>query len=77
MRKVFPIIESSHSITSGSERRLINFAPLAINLSAAPPDYYSGARSSQVSRQVRKDLGPYIMPSEKHPSPLLRTSSRK
>ena len=72
IKKVFPILEGESDMPSGSKRLFTNLAPLTDGtIVADQPDYYYGARPSQLDLRVRKDLNTYVIPSKKDKAPVL------
>lgn len=72
MRKPFPIILGNSDIPSAWELPFGNLKPLTDGtLVDAKPDFYDGARPIQIDRQIRAELGSYIIPSTQHQAPAL------
>ncbi|KAL9129942.1 MAG: hypothetical protein Q9217_001744 [Psora testacea] len=64
MSKVFPIIAGSADIPSQENLRFTNLKNLTDgSITKAQPDFYDGARPGELNKQIRGELGPYIMPS--------------
>lgn len=73
-KKVIPIIEGEikDPRTSSGEIPFTNLAPLMDeNLVPGNPDFYHGARTEQLERRIRDELGNLIMPSTQHDLPIL------
>jgi len=68
---VFPIIRGRAVIPSGQNEKFNHLTSLAGNISNAQPDYYNGSRPAQLHPDVRRDLGPYIIPCTDTSRPLL------
>ncbi|KAL8700904.1 MAG: hypothetical protein Q9201_005199 [Fulgogasparrea decipioides] len=72
MRKPFPIISGNADIPSAGELPFGNLKPLTDGtLIDAKPDFYDGAYPTQIDRQIRAELGSYIVPSTQHQAPAL------
>jgi hypothetical protein len=71
MTNVFPIIRGNADILSGQARLFNNFEPLSEGVAKAKPNYYNGSRPVELDLHVRRDLGPYIVPSTQQHTPVL------
>lgn len=72
MRDVFPVIEGNTSIPSGKNMFFNNLEPLTrYNLVDAKPDFYDGARPTQIHQRIRDEIGPYIIPVKMEHAPAL------
>ena len=72
MRKSLPIITGNADIPSAGEVPFGNLKPLTDGtLVDAKPDFYDGARPTQIDRRIRAELGSYITPLAKHQAPAL------
>lgn len=72
MRKPFPMISGNAYIPSAGEIPFGNLKPLTDGtLVDAKPDFYDGARPTQIDRQIRAELGSYITPSTQYQAPAL------
>lgn len=74
-KNVIPIIQGKlkDPRTASGEIPFTNLAPLTTNetLVSGNPDFYHGARPEQLDRQIRDELGQYIVPSTQHDLPIL------
>jgi len=72
MSTVFPIIAGSANIPHSENLRFGNLKDLTDgSITKAQPDFYDGARPEDLNRQIRKELGPYIVPSTNTAAPCL------
>lgn len=72
MSKVFPIIAGTADIPSQENRRFTNLQDLTDgSITKAQPDFYDGARPEGLNKQIREELGPYIVPSTNTAAPCL------
>lgn len=72
MSKVFPIIAGTADIPSQENLRFTNLKDLTDgSITKAQPDFYDGARPEELDKQIREDLGPYIVPSTNAAAPCL------
>ena len=64
MSKVFPIIAGTVDIPSQENLRFTNLKDLTDgSITKAQPDFYDGARPEDLNKQIREELGHYIVPS--------------
>ena len=64
MSKVFPIIAGTADIPSQENLRFVNLKDLTDgSITQAQPDFYDGVRPEDLNKQIREELGPYIIPS--------------
>lgn len=72
MSKVFPIIAGTADIASQENLRFGNLKDLTDgSLTKAQPNFYDGARLEELNKQIRQELGPYIVPSKNTAAPCL------
>ncbi|KAF2430742.1 hypothetical protein EJ08DRAFT_733991 [Tothia fuscella] len=71
MSEVFPLITGKTNIFSGYNQVFNNLKPLGDHISNPQPDYFNGARTSEVRSKVRNDLEQYIVPSSQRHRPAL------
>ena len=72
MSKTFPIIAGTTNIPSQENLRFTNLKDLTDgSITKAQPDSYDGSRPEELHKQVREDLGPYIVPSTNTAAPCL------
>ena len=72
MSKAFPIITGTADIPSQENLYFGNLKDLTDgSITKAKPDFYDGARPTELNRQVREQLSEYIEPSTKKNAPLL------
>lgn len=72
MSKVFPIIAGTADIPSQGNLLFGNLKDLTDgSITKAKPDLYDGSRPAGLKKQVREDLGPYIVPSSNTAAPCL------
>ena len=72
MSKVFPIIAGTANIPSQGNLRFTNLKDLTNgSITQAQPDFYDGARPEELNKQIRDELGPYIVPSTNTAAPCL------
>ena len=75
MSKAFPIIAGTADIPSQENLRFTNLKDLTDgSITKAQPDFYDGARPEDLNIQIRKELGPYIVPSTNTAAPCLPNS---
>ncbi len=63
MRDVVPIMCGESDILSKQDLLFTELAPIANTIVDAKPDLYDGARSRDVEKKVREDIGDYIIPT--------------
>ena len=64
MSKVFPIIAGTSDIPLQDNLLFGNLKHLIdSSITKAKLDYYDGSRPADLNKQIREDLGPYIVPS--------------
>ncbi len=72
MSKVFPIIAGTADIPSQENLRFGNLKDLTDgSITKAQPDFYDGACPEDLDKQIREELGPYIVPSTNTTAPCL------
>ena len=72
MSTVFPIIAGSPDIPWQESLVFGNLKALTDgSITAAKPDLYDGTRPGELHKQIRADLGPYIVPSTNTAAPCL------
>lgn len=72
MSKTFPIIADTVDILSQENLLLGNLKHLIDgSITKVKPDYYDGSRPSDLKKQIREELGPYIVPSTNTAAPCL------
>ena len=72
MSKVFPIITGTADIPSQENLYFGNLKDLTDgSITKAKPDFYDGARPEDLNKQIREELGPYIVPSTNTAAPCL------
>ena len=72
MSKAFPIIAGTADIPSQENLRFTNLKDLTDgSITKAQPDFYDGARPEDLNKQIREELGPYIVPSTNTAAPCL------
>ena len=71
MSEVFPMIMGKTNIPSGYNQVFNNLKPLGNHISNPQPDYFNGARTSEIRPKVRNDLEQYIVPSSQRHRPAL------
>ena len=72
MSKAFPIIAGTADIPSQGNLRFTNLKDLTDgSMVQAQPDLYDGARPAELNKQIREELGPYIVPSKNTAAPCL------
>ena len=71
MSQVFPMIIGKTNIPSGYNQVFNNLKPLGDHISDPQPDYFNGARTSEIRPKVRNDLEQYIVPSSQRHRPAL------
>ena len=72
MSKAFPIIAGTVDIPSQENLLLGNLKHLTDgSITKAKPDCYDGSRPSDLKKQIREELGPYIVPSMNTAAPCL------
>lgn len=72
MSKAFPIIAGTSDIPSQENLLFGNLKHLTDgSITKAKPDFYDGSHPADLNRQIRKDLGPFIVPSTNTAAPCL------
>ncbi|KAL8904661.1 MAG: hypothetical protein Q9207_003110 [Kuettlingeria erythrocarpa] len=72
MSKAFPIIAGTADIASQENLLFKNLQDLTDgSITKAQPDLYDGARPEDLNKQIRDELGPYIVPSTNTAAPCL------
>lgn len=72
MSKAFPIIAGTADILSQENLRFTNLQdPPDGSISKAQPDFYDGTCPEDLNKQIREELGPYIVPSTNTAAPCL------
>lgn len=72
MSKVSPIIAGTADFPSQENLRFTNLKDLTDgSISQAQPDFYDGARPERLNKEIREELGPYIVPSTNTAAPCL------
>lgn len=72
MSKAFPIIAGTAKIPSQHNLLFGNLKNLTDgSITKAKPDFYDGTRPAEVNKQIRADLGPYIVPSTNTSQPCI------
>jgi len=72
MSRAFPIIAGTTGIPSQENLRFTNLKDLTDGSITKPqPDLYDGARPEELNKQIRDELGPYIVPSTNTAAPCL------
>ena len=72
MSKAFPIIAGTADIPSQENLRFTNLKDMTDgSITKAQPDSYDGARPEDLNKQIREELGPYIIPSTNTAAPCL------
>ena len=72
MSKVFPVIAGTADIPSQENLLFGNLKDLTDgSLTKAKPDIYDGSRPVELKKEVREELGPYIVPSTNTAAPCL------
>ena len=72
MSKALPIIAGTADIPSQENLRFTNLQDLTDgSITQAQPDFYDGARPEDLNKQIREELGPYIVPSTNTAAPCL------
>ena len=72
MTKAFPIIAGTADILSQENLRFTNLKDLTDgSITKAQPDFYDGTRPEDLNKQIREELGPYIVPSTNTAAPCL------
>jgi len=72
MSKLFPIITGTADIPSQENLRFGNLKDLTNgSIVKAQPDFYDGARPEELNKQIREELGSFIMPSTNTTAPCL------
>ena len=72
MSKAFPIITGTADIPSQENLLFGNFKHLTDgSITKAKPDCYDGSRPADLNKQIREELGPYIVPSTNTAAPCL------
>ena len=72
MSKAFPIIAGTAKIPSQQNLLFGNLKDLTDgSITKAKPDFYDGTVPSELNKQIRADLGPFIVPSTNTSAPCL------
>ena len=72
MSKAFPIIAGTSDIPSQENLLFGNLKHLTDgSITKAKPDCYDGSRPADLNKQIREELGPYIVPSTNTAAPCL------
>ena len=72
MSKAFPIIAGTSDIPSQENLLFGNLKHLTDgSITKAKPDRYDGSRPANLNKQIREELGPYIVPSTNTAAPCL------
>ena len=72
MSKAFPIIADTAGIPSQENLLFGNLKHLTDgSITKAKPDCYDGSRPADLNKQIREELGPYIVPSTNTATPCL------
>ena len=72
MSKAFPIIAGTVDIPSQENLFFGNLKHLTDgSITKAKPDFYDGSRPADLNKQIREELGPYIVPSTNTAAPCL------
>ena len=72
MSKAFPIIAGTSNIPSQENLLFGNLKHLTDgSITKAKPDCYDGSRPADLNKQIREELGPYIVPSTNTAAPCL------
>ncbi len=72
MSTAFPIITGTANIPSQKNLLFGNLKDLTDgSITKAKPDFYDGSRPAELDKQIRKELGPYIVPSANTAAPCL------
>ncbi len=72
MSKAFPIIAGTADIPSQENLLFGNLKHLTDgSITKAKPDFYDGSRPAEFKKQIREELGPYIVPSTNTAAPCL------
>ena len=72
MSKAFPIIAGTAGIPSQENLLFGNLKYLTDgSITQAKPDFYDGSRPAEFKKQIREELGPYIVPSTNTAAPCL------
>ncbi len=72
MSKAFPIITGDADIPSQENIPFGNLEDLTDgSITKAQPDFYDGSRPAELDKQIRGELGPYIVPSTNKSAPCL------
>ena len=72
MSKAFPIIAGTADIPSQENLLFGNLKHLTDgSITKAKPDFYDGSRPADLNKQIREELGPYIVPSTNSAAPCL------
>ncbi len=71
MSKVFPVIAGTADIPSQENLLIGNLKDLTDgSITKAKPDFYDGSRPVELKKEVREELGPYIVPSTNTAQPM-------
>lgn len=72
MSKVFPIIAGTADVPSQENLQFTNLETLTDgSITQAQPDFYDGVRPEKLNKQIREELGAYIVPSTDTTAPCL------
>ena len=72
MSEAFPLIAGTSDIPSQKNLLFGNLKPLTDgSLTKAKPDFWDGSRPADLNKQIREELGPYIVPSTNTAAPCL------
>ncbi|KAL8704528.1 MAG: hypothetical protein Q9201_002302 [Fulgogasparrea decipioides] len=72
MSMVFPIIAGTADIPSQENLRFTNLKDVTDgSITKAQPDFYDGVRPTKLNKQIREELGPFIIPSTNTAAPCL------
>ncbi len=72
MSKAFPIIAGTADVPSQENILFGNLKDLTDgSITKAKPDFYDGSRPAELNRQIREELGSYIVPSTNTAAPCL------
>ena len=70
IRRPFPVILGDANISSAGDLPFGNLKPITDGTLVDPkPDFYDGARPTQIDRRIRAEPGSYITPSTQHQAP--------
>ncbi|KAL9023439.1 MAG: hypothetical protein Q9196_007198 [Gyalolechia fulgens] len=72
MSRAFPIIAGTSNIPSQENLIFGNLKDLTDgSITKAMPDFYDGSRPAELKKEIREELGPYIVPSTNTAAPCL------